>query len=516
MRAYLGLSCLVVALGWLGCGANSASDAGGAGKNETGNHEWLEGDPEETFTTEGGTAGDLSAGTGGAPTRPPSPSGGAGGTGAQLPSPLCATYDHTKYNHTLTGAALDPGNLASATRAREALEQGLPPVPAAVRLPDFVNYYARTPVTNVLDGELSGVVELRARKIAGQEIPNQFDLYVGVTAGKVARPQVVMTILVDATLTPKALTRAQAAIAGLGKGLRAGDHVVLMSADPSIAPIELASLADPANELADLASKVTLGTGSIGLRLPQALEKASGAPAGSWNRVVVVSDGEENAKETSFPAIESAAKDSKIFLSAIGVSPESSYGDAYLYRLARAGRGRYLYVDDPTEPDTLFAQRFDELFGYARDNVRIRVDLPYWMHSLEPDPSGASGSPQDKYLAPGEWARFVFRVAACDAAAVYDLALGPVPLTVAVSSTLPDGGATDPIVLKSQPVKKFLAITQNPELDKMAAIQAFVDVLEYPHESRFKEAKTTLSAIAQSPAPELLGLLDKHPNLPAP
>lgn len=42
MRAYLGLSCLVVALGWLGCGANSASDAGGgAGKNETGNHEWL-------------------------------------------------------------------------------------------------------------------------------------------------------------------------------------------------------------------------------------------------------------------------------------------------------------------------------------------------------------------------------------------------------------------------------------------------------------------------------------------
>lgn len=513
MRTWIGLPWVVLAaLGWMaGCGA-SASDSGRSGEGPEGSPPWLQGDPDNVFATpeEGSTK---SLGTGGAAGSGPGSFGGSGGAQATDPlSVLCPGYSAAGHSHTLTASAADPGNLAAATRAREVLLRGEPPVPGFVRPADFVNYFAWAPPANVADGEIGGTLELRPRKVAGLEIPNQYELYVGVVAGKVSRPPVALTVVMDSSQSMEALARTKATLEALAGVLKSGDHVTLMSADPSVPVLETQ---EPGAELAQLVSQLTLGSGgTVGARLPAAYDKANSFPLGLWNRVVVIGDGEENADAVDYSRIQSEASNAGIFLTVLGVSGQGGYGDVNLYRMAREGRGRYLYMDSVSEPKAVFAARFDEVFGLARDKVRIRVELPNYMHALDPEPVGGSGAPRDKYLAPGEWAHFVFHVTACNSEAIADGATGPQPITATVTSTLADGLTDAPEVSFGMlPVKKYLAVTSNPGLDRLAAIRSFVEALKYPEATRFGEAKAQLS-INASPGPELLALLAKHPGFP--
>lgn len=514
MRTWIGLPWVVLAaLGWTaGCGSSAASDSGGPGNKPDTEPPWLHGDPDNVFaTTEEGSAKSL--GSGGAAGSGPGSFGGAGGAQAADPlGTLCPGYSTGAYSHTLTASAVDPGNLAAATRAREVLLRGETPVPGFVRPADFVNYFGWAPPANVADGQLGGSLELRPRKVAGVEIPNQFELNVGVVAGKVSRPPVALTVVIDSSQSTEALARTKATLEALASALKSGDHVTLMSADPSVPLLETK---EPAAELAQLASQLTLGSGgTVGARLPAAYDRAKSYPPGSWNRVVVIGDGEESVDEVDYSRIESEAANASIFLTVLGVSGQGGYGDAGLHRLARQGRGRYLYMDSVSEPAAVFAARFDEVFGLARDKVRIRVDLPSYMHAIDPEPVGGNGAPRDKYLAPGEWAHFVFHVTVCSGEAIHDGTTGPEPLTATVTSTLADGTTAAPeLKLGALPVKKYLALTAHPGLDKLAAIRSFVDALKYPEATRFAEAKAQLSANA-SPGPELLALLAKHPGFP--
>jgi len=500
----------LAALGGVAFGCSSTDASGGGNESSGGAGGWLMGEeptatPQEaevpdakTPTPPNGTGG--SAGSG--------PTGGSGGAGlGENLATVCPGYDKTKYSHTLIASAADPGNTASAQRARESILGGEPPVPGSVRLTDFVNLFAWSAASNNTTADaVGGKVELRTRSIEGQKIATQFDLFVGVTAGKVARPRVVLTLLVDATLTAKALDKTKAVIEGLGKGLLPNDHVTLMSADPTLPVVEQDATVDG---IPGLAEQLATGSGTLGARLPEALGHAAKFPAGTWNRVVVISDGEENWQEIDFSKVEAAATASKIFTTTIGVSGDAGYGEPTLFRLSHAGRGRYLYADASIA--TLVAERFEEIFGLARDKVRVRVDLPSYMYSLDPEPVGGGGVPRDKYLAPGETARFLFHVATCAELAIQDSTLGMLEnLTVSVDSETLQGQPQS-TTLKSQIMKKYLGVFDNPELDKMAGIQAFVDALKYPEKNRFTAATEQLSALTAAPGPELLSLLGQHP-----
>ncbi|MBK7583925.1 MAG: hypothetical protein IPI67_27485 [Myxococcales bacterium] len=531
MRSVLGQWFVAVTLGSLACAcAAESSNGGDDGSIPAGAGGWLNnGDPEADFPTVESGPGDLSTGGAGGPG--PGSFGGANGTGGsgatatKSPVNSCPNYDPSLHSHTLTAAPTDPGNTASATRAREQLNTGKTPVPGAVRTSDFFNYFAVPSAADAQPNQLAGKYELRNRVINGQVIPAQYDLFVGVVAGPVSpRPQVALTLLTDGSLTKLALTRVQSTVAALGQGLKAGDVVSLMSTDPSFEPLTL-TLSDPTKELADLAQNVKLGGGSVAKRLPDAIlvaqETAKKLPAGSWNRILVIGDGEEDANAPDYEAIGSAAFNAQIFLTTVGVSPELAYGDSILYRLSHQGRGRYLYVDSETEADKLFSPtQFDAIFGIARDQIRIRVSLPQYLRSLDAQESPTAGSGSggtDKYLAPGEWARFVFHLGACSEGSIFDSIDGVQPLEVTVTSAFADGTlkAAPDFTLFSHPGKKLLALsTATPELDQMDSIQSFVDALKYPEVTRFTEATAVLSAQKTNTnvAAELLALLKMHPS----
>jgi hypothetical protein len=381
-----------------------------------------------------------------------------------------------------------------------------------------VNYFGRTQPPDVLQGNLGGTLELRKRVIAGQVIATQFDLFVRVLAGSVPRQQINLVVLVDGSLSEEGRKRAKATLEALGQGLTGGDQVVLVRPDAGYTQVPIKVAANAATELQALAADLEAGPSSVGERLPVALDIASKFPHGAWNRVVVIGDGEESASEVDFAAVETAAKSNGVFTSAFGVSP-SLAGDALLQRLAQWGSGRYVYVDSAAEA-TAWAPRVTEVFGVARDNVRVRVDLPDYMYSISPSASGGTGAvARDKYLAPGEQWHLVFHLASCSEGAVLDPNTKYMPLTVSVESTLADGKtAASDFSVGSYPVEKLLFKSASaPGLDGMVAIEAFANALLYPEKQRFADATSALSGTAATlpVGATLLGLLKKHPSYPA-
>lgn len=518
MRSWVGCSWVfAVALGVFGCGS-SESDASGGNTNKggEGGGGWLPGGSEPPFPVENaepsdgqggkGTGGNLGAG-GGA-------QASGGGGGMALPADpidvLCPNYKDSE-SHSISAAMPDPGSYASATRTRELLKLQQTPVPSSVRAAELVNYFGWRPPPVDLTDKFQGSMEVRMRTLGGVQIPTQLELYVGVVAGTVVRPPVVLTLVADSSLTPSAKERAQASVEAILAGLKPGDTVTLIQ-DPSSKPTPVViGQGDPSV----LASEVGKATGSIAARLPAAYQQAETAPAGSWNHVVVIGDGEEDADAPNYGAIEAKAANAKIRLTALGVSPETSYGDAMLYRLSHAGRGRYLYIDDKGEPSALFAKRFDEVFGIFRDKVRVLVELPAYMHSTDPNPPAGGAVAQDKYVAPGEWAEFVFHLSVCHKDLMVTSPTGDVPIKVQVTSTMPDGVAAADFSMNAIP-KKVIFAGKYPNLDRMAAIQSFAEVLKYPEATRFNTAKSQLAALAASPGPELSELLALHPEYPKP
>lgn len=486
-------------------------------------------------------------GSGGSDTQPPTlpggaPSGGSGGalTGQLSSSPEpaldasqepssevmdytavadthCPGVDSAKQQR-LRMSVGDGRSLATAERAKEALEQDRAPLPSEIRGEDFYNYF-RDPSPAAADPKASVTLQLRHRTVAGLKLPEQLDLLVQVDAARhETRPDLALTVLVDTgpAMPPDALDDARTLLRSLGKYVTPSDKVSVLTSDPNGA----AFVVDTAQASAELDQAAALLSPSDTSDLSAALQRAyqwaqDPTHVGTWNRVLLVSNGYAGTPSDITSATAAATQNVPILLNVASVGPAESVADGLLRSLSTAGRGAYFHVSGPAEPDRLFSQRFDELFGVLFDDVHVEVVLPWFMSLTdEPVPTVADDVP---YLAPGGSMRFLRQIHVCH----QDLTkkLGTLKISASVTGKVPGAGsgAAGPIVESSRSVQEMLTDTAPLALETYVATRAFVEALKGPTLSRLGYAEQLLVPLSQtnanSAAKEMLSLLQRHPGL---
>lgn len=104
---------------------------------------------------------------------------------------------------------------------------------------------------------------------------------------------------------------------------------------------------------------------------------------GGINRVFLVTDGGANAGITDIDLIAAEANDSDgegIYLVGVGVGHASGYNDELLDEVTDAGKGAYLFIDNPAEAERMFGdpERFLANTTVAARNVQMQLTMPWY------------------------------------------------------------------------------------------------------------------------------------------
>ncbi|MBI3199894.1 MAG: VWA domain-containing protein [Myxococcales bacterium] len=424
----------------------------------------------------------------------------------------CAGFDTGSQ---LSVAVADARGMASGPRVRDLLAKGVVG-PAAVRRDEITNYFRLDwPKTPAASGFFARV-GLRQRKVDNTILPSHYDLLVAVRADPAVftRKKVEMVVLLETSqaLSEESLARGRKAVRALANSMLPGDHFTLRN----VAGTEAftAELKDPKTELAKVEDLLVRQSGeSTRIAIEKALTKLQATPADPtvWKRAVLISDG-GSSDGPDLAVVEAAAKgEHRIFFSAVGLGGDS-YKGAMLASLSRSGRGAHLYADSEEEPSKLIESRFDEIFGLAADDVRFSITLPWFAKSIDPVVSDATDPPPPQYLSPGGTMIHVSHLFVCDAA----IGNAGETFTINVSYTLPGSTTASTLPLKLQSLSTELTQAV-PELDELAAIDAWVAAFRAPSPSRYELAAQLLSGSTlqgKAPFDELTTLLAKHPNAP--
>jgi hypothetical protein len=407
----------------------------------------------------------------------------------------------------LTAVVAGANITASATAAREALAQGLAPLPRDIRPQDFVNYYPPD-LPAAIEGRPSLHVQLRATRV-----PSYYELLVAVRAPEAAPRPAALTFVIDNTqsLGSEGLARAQAALRAISARLGDGDRLDLIDAgsatrrsfEPGSQQQELASAID-ALELAPERAVEDL--------LALALEpSSSNAATDSNNRVILLADGEGNAEKVNVP--EGGAHDVRVV--AIGVGPRVPHGHRLLRRVSRLGRGPYLHLDSVAEAEKLGSPAgLASLLGVALDQVKVHIDVPWYFAVERPFPGDVTSevaSIEPQYLAPGGVMVLLFRLKACDPAAVG---------TPDAPATLPRARVTYSVNGLAGSVDEFQLTLGNGPSAVLPLAKAFA-VLDYAEALRSLDTNRLDAALGQvreleplaadADLAEISGLLSAHP-----
>lgn len=505
MRAW---TWIAVPLALTGCGTSSDSAGAGAGPGdrhletpaEEGNKDLGGGLTAEAGGGGGGGVAGQTWGAGGTGGTMANPAGGSAGTAdagtGSTNIPVACVAWHDSPAPKISTSVADSNGMISAVRARESLHFGLLPTTDSIRLDDFFNYYrtgASAP-SNVGGQEPTVEMALRSRTV-----PTQLDLLVKVTAPPRATPRSVLTVLVDTTpsMAGNPLVRAGYVLAALGKRMLPGDSVAVMTTDPE-QPQALLEVKGPGEELASVGKALaTSENADVTSALKDAFSSATTRfdPA-AYNRVLIITDGAEPTSALPTSVIGDAAAKG-IFVVGVGVGPTTSYRERLLGQATADGRGSYVFVDKAEEAERLFVNRYDELMGIAYDNVRLELELPYYLHRVE-EPSSStvlSDQARDQYLPPGTSLTFLFRLEACDKTALSanDSINAIVSLKdLKANQNKPFSGST--------PAKPQPAGTAIAALDKALAIKSYVEALRSKDLIRVNRALTDAKAAADAAA----------------
>jgi len=426
----------------------------------------------------------------------------------------CAGFDSTAPSM-LSSSPANAHGMASPARAREALQQQKAPLPATIRSEDFLNYYlGKGSSTGLAPGEIKISAATSPVKLGDYTLPNQYDLFVAIEAGPSVspRPPVALTLVVDTTpsMAGESLERARAGVRALGKALGAGDHLTVVTSDPALAPKQF-DIQDPAVDLLGLGDDIVPQASEAGLRtaVETALAQAQGVfQAGGSNALVILSDGEGDETGVGLEQVEAAVAQG-VRVHTVGVN--GAFGETMLYRVARAGRGSYVHLDEQKEADVMLHGRFDQLFTVLAEGVRLEVELP-WLYQLieETHPSSAMNDVVAQDLSPGAVIPFLFRIRSCEVAFS---ASGPLPVTFSAVGKQ-KAGAEETLATLSLKASALKAQTSQ-EVQSMLATLAYASALKGPTADRFKLARGLLGALPQSwPTDEMSQLLELHPNAP--
>lgn len=271
---------------------------------------------------------------------------------------------------------------ASYALMRRDVTGGVLPVPASVRVEEYVNYFRYDDAAPPANDPFPFAIHLDARPSpfgAGLEL-----LRVNLTGREVDRAALKpanLIFLVDVSgsmQSPDKLGLVQYTLAVLTEQLRPSDTIGIVTyagevrvALPPTAVEEKAQILAAIDGLSSGGS--TYGEGGIRLAYDEA---AAAFRHEGINRVVLCTDGDFNVGLTGDALIDliETERDRGITLSAIGFGT-GNYNDATMEQLADHGNGNYAYVDTVREADRLVKRDLSGTLQVIAKDVKIQVEL---------------------------------------------------------------------------------------------------------------------------------------------
>lgn len=270
---------------------------------------------------------------------------------------------------------------AAYTIARRKLTEGQLPVPAGVRVEEFVNFFHYTFPTPQRDSPFAVVMEAAPSPLS----PGKHILRVGVaTKAKTAQQRMPASLvfLVDVSgsmSSPDKLGLAKQALRILTENLIEGDTVSLVTYAGStrvvLPPTGVQHKAEIIAALEDLtAGGSTAMASGIDLAYAQA---AKGLAPGHIARVIVVSDGDANVGSHThaeiLKLIEGRAKEG-VTLSTIGFGI-GNYRDDMMEQLADKGNGNNFYIDNLDAARKVFQTEINATLEVVAKDAKLQVDF---------------------------------------------------------------------------------------------------------------------------------------------
>jgi len=278
-------------------------------------------------------------------------------------------------------SADDSNSAASPVIARKLIAAGRYVQPALVRTYEFLNYYTfdyppprQAPVS--VDAQM---------RPTGQ--PGAYSLQVAVRSAErrlADMPPLHLIVLLDVSgsMVGEPLDLGAAVLRGLAQRLRPQDRLSLVTCNRQARVVFEGQSVEPG-----LRSRLEAVLGSLRADDITDLEKgvllAYEVASRNYDyrvrsRVVVISDGADNAGTNAVQTISRHAEDSDrqgIYLAGIGVG--EGFDDSLMDRFTDKGRGAYLFLDSPAEVANLLEERrFVAAFDLAVKDVRLKMVMP--------------------------------------------------------------------------------------------------------------------------------------------
>ncbi|AHF93495.1 von Willebrand factor A [Opitutaceae bacterium TAV5] len=272
---------------------------------------------------------------------------------------------------------------ASFRLAAEALRRGQWPDSTRIRPEEFVNALAFNDPPPA-DGQAVALTQEQARHPFAHN-RNLLRLSVQTaSAGRSSRQPLNLTLLLDTSGSMERVDRQETvavALNALADALRPGDTVSLLgfALRPTLY-IDAASGPAAAEMLRRIARDGIPPEGGTNLEraLAEACSKnAATRAAGSLNRVVLLTDGAANlgdANPETLAAIVEKYKKTGIGIDCYGIGFDG-YNDAMLETLARAGYGRYAWLNNPADARDDFAGKLAGALQVAAQNVKVQIEF---------------------------------------------------------------------------------------------------------------------------------------------
>ncbi len=285
-----------------------------------------------------------------------------------------ATKDH------LSTFAADV-DTASYSLARRKLLEGQLPVPAGVRVEEFVNYFRYAFPTPQSDSPFSVIMDAAPSPLA----PGRHIVRVGVaTKAKSAqeRKPANLVFLVDVSgsmQSPDKLELAKKALTTLTMNLGEGDTVSLVTyAGSTRVVLQPTGAGEKSKIIAALNDLVASGSTGMASGIDLAYKQAmQGVRPGAISRVIVLSDGDANVGAHThneiLKIIEGRAKEG-VTLSTIGFGT-GNYKDALMEQLADKGNGNSFYIDSMDEATKVFQTDLSATLEVVAKDAKFQVDF---------------------------------------------------------------------------------------------------------------------------------------------
>jgi Mg-chelatase subunit ChlD len=318
----------------------------------------------------------------------------------------------------------DSNSQASPALVRRIIHEGGVVNPERVRIHEFLNYYT---ITDDHPDDKPAQVGIQMRRTDAELGEFTLLLYAeGQQLRDEDRPPLNLVFSLDTSgsMSGEPLELVKDSMVALAGSLRAGDVISLVQWSDTQAVLlqnHAVTGADDPMLIAAIESLSTGGSTNLHAGLAKAYELAEASYIeGGINRVVLMSDGGANTGVTDIELISSAAAaedGTGIYMVGVGVGSAGGYSDYLMDEVTDAGKGAYVFIDNPAEAEVQFGERFLSNVAVAARNVQMRATLPWYFgvktfHGEEYSADPAEVEPQ--HLAPNDAMSFHSIIGACD------------------------------------------------------------------------------------------------------